>query len=121
MKFIDCTYEQVKELKESKNLTLSWRIPVQPKFVEMNDEIVALIDFSFGGVYGSESIEIDHFEVFEKGEATGSKIISAFKEMYKNRIISLYPDNERCKKFWLEHGFVIEPEGAGVERLVYRF
>ncbi|MFP7442500.1 hypothetical protein SFC50_02235 [Bacillus infantis] len=120
MKFIDCTDEQVKELKESKNLTLSWRIPVEPKVVEMNGEVVALIDFSFGGVYGPDSIEIDNFEVFEKGETTGSKIISALKEMYKNKIISLYPDNERCKKFWLEHGFVIENEGAGVERLVYK-
>ncbi|WP_336990246.1 hypothetical protein [Bacillus infantis] len=121
MKFIDCTDDQVKDLKESKNLTLSWRIPVEPKFVEMNDEIVALIDFSFGGSYGPDSIEIDNFEVFEKGEATGSKIISAFKEMYENRIISLYPENERCKKFWMEHGFVIEYEGDDVERLVYKF
>ncbi|WP_306010353.1 hypothetical protein [Bacillus sp. MMSF_3328] len=121
MIFIDCTDDQVKDLKESKNLTLSWRIPVEPKFVEMNDEIVALIDFSFGGSYGPDSIEIDNFEVFEKGEATGSKIISAFKEMYENRIISLYPENERCKKFWMEHGFVIEYEGDDVERLVYKF
>jgi hypothetical protein len=120
MKFINCNDDKVKEFKKSRNLTLSWGIPVKPKIVEINDEVVALIDFSFGGVYGDDSIEIDNFEVFEKGKGIGSIIISDFIKMHANSTISLYPENEKCKKFWLKHGFKIEYEGKEVERLVYK-
>jgi hypothetical protein len=120
MKLIHCTDDEVKVIKNLKGLILSWGIPVNPKKVEIDGEIVALIDFSFGGIYGDDSIEIDNFEVIEKGKGIGSKIIVDFLNICENRIVSLYPDNERCKKFWLEYGFEIEYEGGDVERLVYK-
>ena len=121
MKFIECSHDEVKVFKNSKGLKLGWDIlSVHPRKVEIDGRIVALIDYSIGGCYGENSVEIDSFEVFEKGQGIGSEIITEFLKACGNRTVSLYPDNEECKKFWLKHGFEIEYEGADVERLVYQ-
>lgn len=119
MKFIKCTNDEASELKIEKGLKLSWEMSPKPFKVEIKGEIVALISISQGGEYGPDSIEIDCFEVFEKGEGTGSKIITEVLNTFKKQTISLYPDNKRCMNFWLKHGFKIEHEGEGVIRLVY--
>ncbi|MEK4566437.1 GNAT family N-acetyltransferase [Alkalihalobacillus sp. FSL R5-0424] len=119
MKLLSCTEKEALSLKISKQLTLSWRMSINPMKVELNGEIVALIDCSFGGIYGEDSLEIDNFEVFEKGRGIGSKIIKEILNEPGIQIISLYYCSPKSKKFWQAHGFKIVCEGEA-ERLVYQ-
>lgn len=120
MEFIECTRDEVKEFNYLKGLKLSWDfVSANPNKIEIDGEVVALIDYSIGGSYGEDSLEIDSFEVFEKGKGIGSEIIKEFLEACENRTVALYPENIRCKKFWIKHRFEIVDEGGGVERLVY--
>ena len=90
-----------------------------PYKIEIDGIGVALIDYSIGGTYGEDSLEIDSFEVFEKGKGMGSEIIKEILKDCENRTVALYPENKRCMKFWKNHGFEIVEEDGDVKRLVY--
>ncbi|MDC0764246.1 GNAT family N-acetyltransferase [Brevibacillus sp. AG] len=77
--------------------------------VEDNGEIIGLIDFSFKTIFGSDSIQIENFEVFEKGKGIGSKIINALIDQLPGVHIYLYVNDERSKSFWEKHKFMNDP------------
>lgn len=120
MKFTICSEEEIEQYKILHNLQLGWDILSEyPQKIEIDGEVVAIIDCSIGGIFGKDSLEIDSFEVFEKGKGIGREIISALLNE-ELQLITLLPANDLCKKFWLDLGFTVELEMGGVERLVYR-
>ncbi|WP_313893760.1 GNAT family N-acetyltransferase [Psychrobacillus sp.] len=115
MKFLECTDEKSNDLKETYNLTLAWEMVVEPCMVEIDDEIVALIDMSQGGMFGENSIEIYKFEVFEKGKGIGSKIITEVLKKSKGKEVYLYAEDRKSKSFWEKHGFEAIDDGSGTK------
>lgn len=119
MEFLECTEDQIKAFKKSKNLTLSWVITDGAYKVEINGEIVALIDYSRGGMFGKNTIEIDNFEVFKKGQGIGSKIIAEITKDLEGNKIYLYAHSEKSKRFWEKHGFKSINDGTGTEVMCF--
>lgn len=118
MEFIKCTHDEVSDFKKHYGLKLSWACDY-PYKIEIDGIVVALIDYSIGGPFGEDSLEIESFEVFEKGKGFGSEIIKEILKEFENRAVALYPENKRCMKFWKYHGFEIVDEGGDVEKLVF--
>ena len=117
MNFSCCTYEELSVFQEKYKLTLNWEISVNPMKVENNSRIVGLIDCSFGELYGEKSIEINNFEVFEKGKNIGSEIVVEFLKETKNYEIYLYPYSKKSEAFWKKHGFAVMDDGTGTKIL----
>ncbi|MCP1161361.1 GNAT family N-acetyltransferase [Bacillus infantis] len=118
MELLECTKEEFDYYKET-FLTLSTWNPIFEfeslsilKKIEVNGEIVALLEFS-GSMYGEHSIEIDNFEVFEKGKGIGSKVVDGIKEYFTGYELYLYSSSPESDAFWKKHGFKSLDDGTG--------
>lgn len=121
MQLIDCTEEELKIFLKDHNLTLTtWGMaePEDISKIEMNGQIVALIEFS-KGMYGEKSIHINNFEVFNKGEGIGSKIIEELTKDLNGTEIYLYPYSKKSDAFWKKHKFRCIVDGTGTPILQY--
>ncbi|WP_179031561.1 GNAT family N-acetyltransferase [Paenibacillus kribbensis] len=82
--------------------------------MEIYGEIVGLIDLS-SGMYGKNSLQIDNFEVFEKGKGIGSNIIDKVLKQCQKNDIYLYVNSKKSKAFWESHKFKAINDGTGTE------
>lgn len=118
MRLIDCSEDEVKELKNQFDLTLNWHIVVCPKKIVVGEETVGLIDFS-EGMFGENSLDIDSFEVFEKRSGIGSEIIQKLLKIYPKKDFYLYPDSQESKVFWEKNNFKTIGDGTGETEIYY--
>ncbi|RLQ93614.1 GNAT family N-acetyltransferase [Falsibacillus albus] len=125
MKFLDCNKEDFETYE--KFLTLNtWamtksffdftapedgkKIIIQK--IKVESEVVALIEYS-KGTYDENSLCIDNFEVFHKGNGIGSEILDFIKKETRGSVIELYASTKRADSFWKKHGFEEDNDGSG--------
>ncbi|KXY73131.1 GNAT family N-acetyltransferase [Bacillus sp. FSL W7-1294] len=121
MELLDCTEEELKIYNKEFGLTLNtWRMaePEDIYMIKIDGEIVALIEFS-KGMYGEKSIQIDNFEVFNKGKGIGSKIVKELTKDLDGLEIYLYPSSNKSEAFWKKHKF--EGIDDGTETIILRY
>ena len=118
MEFMECCEEELKNIIEENDLTLSWKMTFEPMKIMINGETVGLIDCSLAEVYEKNAIQIESFEVFKKERGIGSKIINEFLEEARGSKVYLYSDSHRCESFWEKHGFIAIDDGTGTK--IYR-
>lgn len=92
-----------------------------PKKIISNGKIIGLIDVSFDEMFGKNTLEINNFEIFEKGNGNGSvfidELIASSNE--EKRDIYLYSYSKISELFWIANGFVITLDSTGTEVLKY--
>ncbi|MGG4512145.1 GNAT family N-acetyltransferase [Heyndrickxia sporothermodurans] len=122
MRLLDCTKEELKIYKEKFDLKLgTWDMaePEDISMIEIDGEIVALIEFS-NGMYGENSVQIDNFEVFNKGRGIGSKIVEELTKDLDGAKVYLYPYSKKSDAFWKKCKFEVFDDGTGTPILCYQ-
>lgn len=112
MKFIEITDMDAKRYKEKHGLTLLWAMAVNPFKIKYKNKIVGLIDISIG-MYGDKSVQIDNFEIFDKGKGIGSKVIDAIIKEFCGQDIYAYAYDEKSRQFWEMKDFVVVDDNTG--------
>lgn len=113
MDFKECTDEEVLKYKQEYNLELSWQMATDVLEVAINRKIVGLIECSKGMYDEEDCIQIENFEVFEKGKGHGSEIIKKVLKELQGKVIYLYVHSEKSKAFWEKLNFIAVDDGTG--------
>lgn len=107
MNFEICTDEELNIIKKEYKLELMW-LPRMNYKITYEGKIVAL----FSGSLNENILEIENFEVLEKGNGYGRSVIEQLKTEVQHITIIPWPGSE---KFWKKCGFnFIEAESVVV-------
>lgn len=106
-------------------LTIStWQMACNPFKIKKDGNIVGYIDITPAEMWkndkNTQSIMIDHFEIFNKGAGLGTNFIAKFIKKYGHLGICLYPYSTKSNNFWVNQGFEKQGDGTGASNyLVY--
>lgn len=91
MGFEECSKEDLLKFKKKFKLTLGWDMTNNPKKMIINNEVIGIIDISPAPEHGDKALQIDSFEVFEKGQGIGSKVfVQVLKDITDEDFEDLY-------------------------------
>ena len=116
---------EIKGIEEQYNLTLSWletidkyyitdTVPLMNYKISVQDNVIALLAAS---IESNQILHIDNFEVLNKRNGYGTKIIKELQNEFKE--IHLYPAN-KSDTFWEKNHFFICDDGAGCPQFIYK-
>lgn len=109
-----CEEKEVLSLKKKYKLTLWWAGNRCFK-VKIDSEVVALLEAELSE--DEKLLDIDNFEVFQKGNKIGSEIVEELKNTSFG--MCLYANDEDSKRFWERHGFKPQDDGTGIPKHFY--
>jgi len=118
MGFEKCSKEDLLKFKEEFKLTLGWDMTSNPNKMIINNEVIGIIDISPAPEHGDKALQIDSFEVFEKGQGIGSKVfVEVLKDITGGKFedLYLYSQGQKSKNFWEKQGFKPVDDGTGTE------
>lgn len=111
------TKDELEIVKAKHDLCLNWKYNNRGLyFITENNNIVAVIEYDKHPEFKDYFI-IYNFEVLEKSNGTGSRIIKAL--IQQGGKLCLYPENRDAERFWEKLGFISYSEGCGVKMYYY--
>jgi predicted acetyltransferase len=114
LEFIECTQRELQYLIQNHKLDHKWKMAINNVDPLVEDplamhvykivfegNIIGLIDVHMSDMYEPEGIEIDLFEVIEKGKGYGRKSIEEFlNKQVQGYSVFLLPENKGSAAFW---------------------